>query len=130
VVYWELDLHRGRPPILRYGFSVVCVAIALGLALAFQYYKFRNVELPVLALSVGIATWYAGVGPSVLAVVLSAASFAYFFTEPIYSFEISPRDLPYFLVFVGRLGAHCRRLRNRPTPNRGEPSASPRSTSD
>jgi PAS domain S-box-containing protein len=101
VVYWELDLHRGRPPILRYGFSVVCVAIALGLALAFQYYKFRNVELPVLALSVGIATWYAGVGPSVLAVVLSAASFAYVFTEPIYSFEISPRDLPYFLVFVG-----------------------------
>src|SRR5262245_63378039 len=86
---------------MRYVFSIICVAIASGLALSIHYYKFRDVELPLLALSVGIVTWYAGVGPSVLAAVLSIASLAYFFAEPIYSFEVSPRDLPYFLVFVG-----------------------------
>src|ERR1700732_5031887 len=69
-----------RSPILRYGLSVVCVAIALGLALTLQYYQFRDVELPVLCLAVAIATWYAGVGPSVLAILLSMMCFNYFFT--------------------------------------------------
>jgi PAS domain S-box-containing protein len=101
VLHWNPDLHGEHSRVLRYGFSIICVAIALGLALVCHYYKFREVELPLLALSIGIVTWYAGVGPSALAVALSAAGFDYFFTEPIYSFAVSPRDLPYFLVFVG-----------------------------
>jgi light-regulated signal transduction histidine kinase (bacteriophytochrome) len=80
--------------------SVVCVAIALGLSLLAQYYQFRDIEVPLFSLAVAIATWYAGIGPSVLAVLLSAACFTYFFTEPLYVFEVSPRDIPYFLVFV------------------------------
>jgi K+-sensing histidine kinase KdpD len=97
VVHWDLS---GRAPVLRYGFSVVCVAIALGLALAMKYYQLRDAELPIFCLSIAVATWGAGVGPSVLAIVLSTACFNYFFTEPLYSFEISNRDLPFFLVFV------------------------------
>jgi signal transduction histidine kinase len=89
-----------RSPILRYGFSVVCVAIALGLALTLQYYQFRDVELPVFSLGIAIATWYAGVGPSVLAFLLCTTCFNYFFVEPIYSFAISTRDLPYFFTFL------------------------------
>jgi K+-sensing histidine kinase KdpD len=96
---WNLELHRGRSPI-RYGFSVVCVAVALGTALAFQYYGFRDVELPLFALAIIVITWYAGVGPSVLAVVLSATCFNYFFTEPLYTFEVSSADLPYFSIFT------------------------------
>jgi PAS domain S-box-containing protein len=69
-------------------------------ALAVQHYQFREVELPVLAMSIAIVTWYAGAGPTVLAIVLAMASFNYFFVEPVYSFEVSARDLPYFLVFV------------------------------
>jgi light-regulated signal transduction histidine kinase (bacteriophytochrome) len=80
--------------------SIVCVAIALGLSLLAQYYQFRDIEVPLFSLAVAIATWYAGIGPSVLAVLLSAACFTYFFTEPLYVFEVSPRDIPYFLVFV------------------------------
>src|SRR5271166_270287 len=34
---WNLELQRGGPAI-RYGFSVVCVAVALGGALVSQYY--------------------------------------------------------------------------------------------
>ena len=96
---WNLELHRGGPAI-RYGFSVVCVAVALGVALAFQYYGFRAVELPLLDLAIVVTTWYAGTGPSVLAVVLSTACFDYFFTEPLYSFEVSREDLPYFFFFT------------------------------
>jgi signal transduction histidine kinase len=97
---WNLELHSVRSPILRYGFSVVCVAIAFGVALTSQYYQFRDVEAPLLTLSIAIITWYAGNGPSVLAILLSLALFDYFFTEPLYSFEISSKELPYVFIFV------------------------------
>jgi light-regulated signal transduction histidine kinase (bacteriophytochrome) len=100
LVRWNQELHRVRSPILRYGFSVVCVAIAFGLALALRYYQFRDVEALLFAMSIGIITWYAGNGPSVLAILLCMVLFDYFFTEPLYSFEISREELPYYFIFV------------------------------
>jgi signal transduction histidine kinase len=97
---WDLESQRIRSPILRYGLSVVSVAIGLGLALTVQYYHFRDVELPVLSLSIAVTTWYAGIGASVLAIVLATACFNYFFAEPIYSFAVSASDLPFFFVFI------------------------------
>ena len=96
---WNLDLHRGGLPI-RYGFSAVCVAVALGVALALQYSGFRAVEFPLLDLAIVVSTWYAGTGPAALAVVLSTACFDYFFAEPIYSFEVSRENIAYFLLFA------------------------------
>ena len=100
LTYWNQEFQRIHSPILRYGFSVVSVAVALGVAFALQHYQFREVELPVLTIAIAFTTWYAGVGPSVLAVLLSSASFDYLFIEPLYSFDISVRDLPYFLIFL------------------------------
>jgi signal transduction histidine kinase len=100
LAYWNQEFQRIHPPILRYGFSVVSVGMALGVAFALQHYQFRDVELPVLTLAIAFTTWYAGTGPSVLAVLLSSAFFDYFFIEPLYSFDISSRDLPYFFIFV------------------------------
>ena len=51
LAYWNQEFQRVHSPILRYGFSVVSVAIALGVAFALQYYQFREVELPLLTLS-------------------------------------------------------------------------------
>jgi PAS domain S-box-containing protein len=93
-------LRTGNSPILRYGFSVGCVAIALALALTVQFYGFRDVGLPLFVIAIALVTWHAGVGPSVVAVVLSTLCFDYFFTEPLYSFYVSSRDLPYFFTFV------------------------------
>src|SRR5271168_4020365 len=56
---WNLELHGGHSAI-RYGFSVVCVAVALGVALALRYYGFRNVTLPAFDLAIAVITWYAG----------------------------------------------------------------------
>jgi K+-sensing histidine kinase KdpD len=89
-----------RSAILRYGSSVVCVAIALGLALASGFYGFRDVELPLFELAIVLVSWFAGLGPSVLAVVLSSACFNYYFSEPLYSFEVSTADIPNFALFV------------------------------
>jgi signal transduction histidine kinase len=96
---WNLELHRGGPAI-RYGLSVVGVGVALGAALALQYSGFRGVETPLFDLAIVVTTWYAGVGPAALAVVLSTACFDYFFVEPLYSFEVSREDLAYFFVFA------------------------------
>jgi signal transduction histidine kinase len=99
--YWNWEFQRIHSPILRYCFSVVSVAIAFGVAFLFQHFGFRDVEVPVLTVAIAFATWYAGTGPSILAVLLSLVTFDYFFLEPYYSFDISARDLPYFFIFVG-----------------------------
>jgi hypothetical protein len=53
-----------RSPLLRYGLSVICCAIATGLGLIFFYhYEIRGMELGLLCLPVAIATWYEGIGP-------------------------------------------------------------------
>jgi light-regulated signal transduction histidine kinase (bacteriophytochrome) len=56
--------------------------------------------LAAFDLAIVVITWYAGAGPSALAVVLSSACFNYFFTEPLYTFEVSREDLPYFFLFT------------------------------
>src|ERR1700693_3375234 len=89
LAYWNQEFQRIHSPILRYGFAVVTVAIALGVALALQRYQFLEGELPALTVAIAFPTWYAGAGPSVLAVLLSSACFDYFFTEPLYTFDIS-----------------------------------------
>jgi signal transduction histidine kinase len=100
MAYWDSEFQRVRPPILRYGFAVVSVVIATAVALAVQQYQFREVELPLLVLVIGLVTWYAGTGPAVVAVLLSTAAFNYLFVEPIYSFYVSAREVPYFIIFV------------------------------
>ena len=100
MAYLNLDLRTGYSPILRYGFSVGCVAIALALALTVQFFGFRDVGLPLFVIAIALATWHAGSGPSVVAVVLSTLCFDYFFTQPLYSFYVSSKDLPYFVTFV------------------------------
>ena len=99
MTHWNLDLQSG-PPALRYGFSFVCVGLALGLSLVVEYYGFRDVGLPLFALAIAFVTWYAGIGPSALTVVASCALFDYFFVEPLYSLAVSTNDLPYFIIFV------------------------------
>src|SRR5215475_9567076 len=100
MAYWDSEFQRVRSPILRYGFAVASVVIATAVALVIQEYQFRDVELPLLVLVIGLVTWYAGTGPAVVAVLLSTLTFNYFFVEPLYTFYVSARDVPYFLVFV------------------------------
>src|SRR5215813_12747221 len=100
MAYWDSEFQRVRSPILRYGLAVVSVVVSTAVALVIQEYQFRDVELPLLVLVIGLVTWYAGTGPAVVAVLLSTTLFNYFFVEPLYTFYVSARDIPYFLIFV------------------------------
>jgi PAS domain S-box-containing protein len=96
----EIPSRRVTSVVLRYGLAVVSVAIALGLALLAQLQSVHNLEFPLFLIAIAVTVWYAGVGPGVLAVVLSSLSFNYFFAEPLYSFYIELSDLPDFIVFM------------------------------
>jgi PAS domain S-box-containing protein len=100
LAYWNEEFQRIHSPILRYGFSVVSVAIAGTVVFALRHYQFRDVELPVFTAAIAFTTWYAGTGPSVLAVLLSSACFDYFFMEPPFSFDLSDQDLHHLFIFV------------------------------
>jgi PAS domain S-box-containing protein len=97
---WNRATQRLASGIVGYGLSLVSVAMAVGAALTPQYYDFRAPPTAVFSLAVAIAAWYGGVGPAVVAVLLSITCFVYFFVAPFYSFEISAREIPYTLVFV------------------------------
>ncbi len=93
-------LRKVPSAILRYGFAVASVAIALAPALVLQHYKFHDVELPLFLFAVALTSWHAGVGPSILSIVLSTGCFSYFFLAPIYSLYFTLGDLPNVIVLV------------------------------
>lgn len=91
---------KARPVVLRYGFAILSVGAALAPGLVLQYYKFHEVELPLFLFAVAITAWQAGAGPAILAIVLSALSFTYFFTEPLYTLYFTVSDVPAIIILV------------------------------
>ena len=89
-----------RPPVQRYGLAVVSFAVALGTALWLNRFNVRDVEFPLFLLAIAISAWYAGTAPAILTMLLSSLAFNYFYTEPLYTFEVAWVDVPYFVVFV------------------------------
>src|SRR5262249_25440071 len=82
--------------IQRYGLAVFSISAALGGALLMQRFHVRDVEVPLFLFALAVTAWYGGGGASALALLLACISFDYFFTEPFYTFYITPSDLPYF----------------------------------
>jgi PAS domain S-box-containing protein len=85
---------------LRYGLAVTSSALALGLALLAHRFDFLNMEAPLFLLAIALTVWYAGIGPAIVAVVLSSLAFDYFFTEPRYSFYVTRAEIPHYAVFI------------------------------
>ncbi len=92
--------RRVTSVVLRYGLAAVAVCIALAGALILQRYKFTGVADPLFLFPIALSVWFAGPGPGLLAVVLSALAHDYFFIEPLYSLTITPADIPHFVIFV------------------------------
>jgi len=96
----NLQSQFARSPVLRYGLAAASFAVALGLALLEQRYGFRDLEVPLFLFAIVVTVWYAGIGPAIVAVILSSLAFDYFFTEPRYSFYITRSELPDYAVFI------------------------------
>jgi PAS domain S-box-containing protein len=94
------SIPKALPAILRYGLATGSVLLVVPPALLLERYGFRNMEYPLFLFAIAVTVWYAGVGPAILAVVLSSLAFNYFFTEPRFSFYVAPSELPYYILFI------------------------------
>jgi PAS domain S-box-containing protein len=83
-----------------YSLAILSVAIALMAGLLLANFNFPAVAFPLFLFAIAIIVWREGTGPGVCALILSSLVFNYFFTPPIYSFYITPADLPYYGVFI------------------------------
>ena len=96
----NLQLQFPRSHVLRYGLALLSVSVALGASLLLERFHFHNVADPLFLIAIAIVVWYAGIGPAILAVVLSGLADTYFFIEPLYSLYITRDDFPHFVVFI------------------------------
>lgn len=87
------------PLALRYSIAVALVMVALILSLVLHV-PFGNPSWFFFPAAVLAATWIAGTGPGWLAVLLSTLATQYFFIPPFRSWELRPRDVPFFISFV------------------------------
>jgi PAS domain S-box-containing protein len=84
----------------RYGLATLSVVAALAAGLLLASHNFRGVEFPFFLFAISITVWREGTGPGIFALVLSSLAFNFFFTEPVYTFYVTPADLPYYAVFI------------------------------
>src|SRR5580700_9822879 len=111
----NLQLQFARSAVLRYGLAVASVTIALAMALFLEHHEFHRGALPLFLFAVALSAWFGGVGPAMLAIVLSILSFDYYFAPPVHSLNFTLADVPafFFLLTFGALIAGFSAVRHR-----------------
>jgi signal transduction histidine kinase len=89
-------LRRSVPYLL----TVAAVALALLGSVTLERNGFRPPVFGLFLFAIATTIWFPGVGPAIVAVVLSALTFNYFWVEPRYHFSVVPTDVPYFAAFL------------------------------
>jgi PAS domain S-box len=88
--------QRIFPVALRYGLAVSSVAVALTFSLLLHPDVLVS---PVFFLAIMLSAWFGGIGPGLLAALLSTTAIDYFFLPPLYSFRFDLSHAPHLLVF-------------------------------
>ena len=100
MVQWTSKLPKPLSAIQGYILAVLSVSVATGMALLMQRIHFEGVEIPFFLFAAALTSWYGGGKAAALAFTLSCLSFDYFFVPPIYSFNMTRADIPYFLAYA------------------------------
>src|ERR1043165_3462553 len=83
----------------RYGVAVLSTGLTTGVTILLHRYLSHGV-MALLMASVMISVWYGGLGPGLLASILSVLASQYFFFPPIYSLAVeSGDDIAQIVVF-------------------------------
>ena len=80
----------------RYGLASLSTLVVLGVAVAQRDLGHEEILLLVPS---AITAWYGGIGPAILASVLSTPALDYFFVPPLYSWSLPADRIPYIAVF-------------------------------
>jgi PAS domain S-box-containing protein len=98
---------RGRlsdSAVVRYGFAVVSVAVAVAAGYFLNYLGLDEAVFAVFMFAIAATSWFSGTVPALVALVISALSFNFFFTPPPYRLDFTRTDFAYcaaFLLFAG-----------------------------
>jgi len=102
------------PAIWSYGIAVLSVAAAL-IVSRLPAIHLQDAPVSLFLCAVILSAWFGGVGPGLVATVLSALAFNYYFLPPIHSLGPKPDEIPRLVIFivsalfVGSLSAAQRR---------------------
>jgi PAS domain S-box-containing protein len=116
-------LKSGGPPrrfwsataAVRWMMPIVFVGAALILSKILDYYWHSPPFTSLFICAILFSAWFGGLGPGLLAIILSCFAFDYYFLSPTHSLEIDSNELPRLIFFalaslvVGLLGAAQRR---------------------
>src|SRR5689334_3172565 len=79
-----------------YGLAIVSVLVALVITGLLQEYTDHT---PLFYAAIVVTAWFGGMGPGLLAVVLSALAIDYFFVAPLHTFGLGPKHISFLVVF-------------------------------
>jgi PAS domain S-box-containing protein len=91
-------VRRMAPTVMRYGLAVCCVAASLLVTELLRHFT-DGPPWSVFLAAVMISSWVAGLGPGLLAVVLSTLVVDYFFVPPLYILSLKIEYMPHLVVF-------------------------------
>ena len=80
----------------RYGLAVVAVAAGLLLTIALEQYTDIT---PFFYAAIVVSAWFGGMGPGLLAVVLSELAIDYYLVPPYYTLGLGPKPISFMVVF-------------------------------
>src|SRR5438132_2134403 len=87
------------PTIWSYGIAVLSVAAALIIS-RLPAIHLQDAPVSLFLCAVLLSAWFGGVGPGLLATVLSALAFNYYFLPPIHSLGPKPEEIPRLVIFT------------------------------
>src|SRR3984893_12563126 len=87
------------PGIWGYGIAVLSVAAALIIS-RWPALHLEAAPVSLFVCAVMLSAWFGGVGPGLLATVLSALAFYYCFLPPIFSLDAKPGEIPRLVIFM------------------------------
>jgi len=79
-----------------YGLAVVSVAAALVITSVLVQYTDLT---PLFYAAIIVSAWFGGMGPGLLAVLLSALSIDYYFVQPYHTLGLGPKHITFLVVF-------------------------------
>ena len=87
------------PLVLGYGLALLSVAAAISITQLLRTY-FEPTPNSLFFCAIVVSSWFGGLGPGLLAGLLSVAAIDYYFLFPRYTFGVNPEDVPRLAVFL------------------------------
>jgi C4-dicarboxylate-specific signal transduction histidine kinase len=92
-------LGRKPPAIWSHGIAVLSVAVALFIT-QWPAFHLETAPASLFLCAVMFSAWLGGVGPGLLATVLSCLALSYYFLEPLHSFAVNSDEMPRLVIFI------------------------------